>query len=279
MGKKAIALIMLLFLSLSLAGCSVASEKEIVKYTNDRYGEATLLRTEKPDDENTICYFKDKEYCFEYYVTSYMNEILIDGSYFGSTENKGSNFDIQYYNYINEEVDYDLSILEQKYNIDISVSDGTYIYYFARVNYKSNNISNVASVTKEISDLYTAVDTRNYWKDLVVEAYDKDGNYLGSYHHGKSGWMTTEDEYDMKYIDEISNLASDAKYLRKEQHLFTETGVNIQDVVQVLGNPEVKENSLVTYYIFTIDGKEYYMCDFMVHDDIGGFEWYTTYKK
>ena len=279
MGKRIITIIIILLSFLSLVGCSVASEKDIVKYSNDRYGEATLLRTEKPDDENIICYFKDKEYGFEYYVTSYMNDILIDGSSFGSTENKGSNFDIQYYNYINDMVCSDILSLEQKYNIDISVSDGTYIYYFARIYYKSSNTANVSSVTKEISDLYTSVDTRNYWRDLVVEAYDESGNYLGSYHHSRNGWMTSEDEYDMKYIDEISNLSEDAIYLRKEQHLFTETGVNIQDVVQVLGNPEVKENSMVTYYIFTVDGQEYYMCDFMVHDDIGGFEWYTTYKK
>lgn len=279
MGKRIIALITFLLIVLSFGGCSVASEKEIVKYANDKYGEAELLKTEKPDDENTICYFKDKEYDFEYYVKSYMNEILIDGSSFGSTENKGSNFDIQYYNYINKEVGSDLSLLEQKYNIDISVSDGTYIYYFARIYYKSSNTSNVSAVTKEISDLYTTVDTRNYWKDLVVEAYDESGNYLGSYHHSRNGWMTFEDEYDIKYIDEIANLSDDAKYLRKEQHSFTETGVNIQEVVQVLGNPEIKPDSTVTYYIFTVDGQEYYMCDFMVHDDIGGFEWYTNYKK
>ena len=279
MGKRIITLIVFSLLFLSLTGCSVASEKEIVKFANDEYGEATLLRTEERDDKNTICYFKDEEYGFEYYVSSYMNEIIIDGSSFGSTENKGSNFDIQYYNYINEVVDSDLSMLEQKYNIDISVSDGTYIYYFAKIKYKSSNISNVATLTKEISDLYTAVDTRNYWNDLVVEAYDESGNYLGSYHHSRNGWMTAEDEIDLKYIDEISKLSADAKYLRKEQHLFTETGVNIQDVVQVLGNPEVKQTSMVTYYIFTVDGQEYYMCNFLVHDDIGGFEWYTTYEK
>ncbi len=279
MGRRLSVIFLCFMLPLFIVGCSVASEKQIVKFAKEKYGEATLIKTEESGDEKTVCYFKDKEYGFEYYVTSYMNEIIIDGSSFGSTENKGSNFDIQYYNYINEVVGSDVSMLEQKYNIEISVSDGTYIYYFARIYYKSSDTANVSTVTKEISDLYTAVDTRNYWKDLVVEAYDEDGNYLGAYHHSRGGWMTTEDEYDMKYIDEISNLSSDAKYLRKEQHLFTETGVNIQDVVQVLGNPEVKENSLVTYYIFTVDGQEYYMCDFMVHDDIGGFEWYTTYKK
>ena len=37
-----------------------------------------------------------------------------------------------------------------------------------------------------------------------------------------------------------------------------------------------KPNSTVTYYIFSVDGEEYYMCDFMVMDDIGGYVWYTN---
>ena len=56
-----------------------------------------------------------------------MNDIIIDGSKFGATENKGSNFDIQYYNYLNDAVKDDLALLEKKYNIKITVSDGTYI--------------------------------------------------------------------------------------------------------------------------------------------------------
>lgn len=91
--------------------------------------------------------------------------------------------------------------------------------------------------------------------------------------------MTPEEEIDLNYINHIHELSPNAKYIRKEQHLFTETGVNINDVVHVLGNPEVKINSTVNYYIFTVEGKEYFLCDFMIINDIGGFEWYTNYKK
>ncbi len=279
MGKKlGIALICVLLL-LSLAGCSVASEKEVVKYAEEKYGKATLVKTEEPSDEEIVCYFKDKEYGFEYYVTSYMNDIIIDGSTFGSAENKGSNFDIQYYNYINDTIEADLSAIENKYNVDISISDGTYIYYFARIYYKTSDTSNVEVVSKEVSDLYTALDTRHYWKDLVVEVYDANDEYLGAYHYEQEAWMTPEDETELFYIEHIENLTSKAVYLRKEQHSFTETGVDINNVVTVLGNPEVTVDSTVTYYIFSVDGEEYYMCDFMVMDDIGGYVWYTNYEE
>lgn len=279
MGKKLFTFVLCLFLTLSLSACSVASEKEVVKYAEEKYGEATLLKTEEPSDEEIICHFKDKEYGFEYYVVSYMNDIVIDGATFGSAENKGSDFDIQYYNYMNETLEDDLALIEGKYNVDISVSDGTYIYYFAQVNYKSSDASNVAQVSKEISDLYTSIDTRHYWKDLDVEAYDSQGNYLGAYHYEQEKWMTPEDEEDLFYIEHITNLTSKAVYVGKEQHVFTDTGVDINDVVQVLGNPEVKTDSIITYYFFTVDDEEYYMCDFMIMNDIGGHEWYTNYEK
>lgn len=279
MVKKLSTILSCVMLFLLLAGCSVASENEVVKYVEEKYGEATLVKTEEPSDDKIVCYFKDNEYGFEYYVTSYMNDIIIDGATFGSAENKGSNFDIQYYNYINDTIKADLSAIENKYNVDISISDGTYIYYFARIYYKSSDTSDVDMVSKEVSDLYTTLDTRHYWKDLVVEIYDVNDEYLGSYHYEQEAWMTPEDETELFYIEHIENLTSKAVYLRKEQHLFTETGVNINDVVTVLGVPEVTVNSTVTYYIFSVDGEEYYMCDFMVMDDIGGYEWHTNYKE
>jgi len=279
MQKKLFTLVIYFILTISLTACSVASEKEIIKYANDKYGEASLIRTDEVNDKNIRCYFKDKEYGFEYYVSSYMNDIVIDGSNFGATENKGSNFDIEYYNYINDSIKDELSLIEEKYDVDIALSDGTYIYYFAKINYRSQDASNVCQVSKEVSDLYTAIDKRHYWKNLDVEAYDSKGNYLGAYHYEQDAWMTPEDEGDLIYIDNIKNLTPKAVYIGKEQHLFADTGVDINDVVHVLGNPEIKINSTVTFYLFTVDDKEYYICNFMILNDIGGYEWYTNYKE
>ncbi|MBE5944416.1 MAG: hypothetical protein E7258_05805 [Lachnospiraceae bacterium] len=277
--KKILISGLVLVLVLSLSGCSADSEKNIIKHAKDKYGPNKHIKTEELGEDKTTCYFTDNEYGFEYYVSSYMNEIIIDGSSFGSVENKGSNFDIQYYNYLCNTLSYDLQAIEEKYNVDIEISDGTYIYYFAQVYYKTEDSSNASSVTKEISDLYTSLDTRHYWKNLDVEAYDCNGEYLGAYHYEQTKWMTPEDEVELDFILRIEDLSSEAEYLRKEQHKFTETGVDIKEVVTVLGSPEVTIDSMVTYYIFTIDGKEYFMTDFMIINDIGGYEYYTTYKQ
>ena len=279
MRRKFFTLIVCFLFCILLTGCSVASEKEIKKYANEKYGKATLIRTEELSDEERKCYFKDEEYGFEYYVSSYMHDIVIDGSDFGATENKASDFERAYYNYMVDVIKDDLALIEKEYDVEISVSDGTSIYYFARIQYHSADTSNVAEVSKKVSDLFTSIDTREYWEELDVEAYDSANNYLGAYHYQQERWMTPEDEVDLFYIEKITNLTSKAVYVGKELHPFTDTGIDITDVVHVLGNPEIKSDSTVTYYIFTVDGKEYYMCDFMVLNDIGGHEYYTNYEK
>ncbi len=279
MCRKVFTLVVSFIFCVLLTGCSVASEKEIKKYANEKYGEATLIRTDELSDKNRKCYFKDEEYGFEYYVSSYMHDIVIDGSDFGATESKASDFEMAYYNYMVDVVKDDLAKIEKEYDVELSVSDGTYIYYFARIQYRSADTSNVAVVSKEVSDLYTSIDTRGYWKDLDVEAYDSEDNYLGAYHYQQEKWMTHEEEVDLFYIDKITNLTSKAVYVGKEQHPFTDTGVDINDVVYVLGNPEIKIDSTVTYYTFTVGGKEYYLCDFKVLNDMGGYEYYTNYEE
>lgn len=275
--KKAIVFGLVIMFFLSCVGCSVDSENNIIQYAEDRYGANQHIRTVTQSDEVT-CYFTDDEYGFEYYVCSYMQEILVDDANFGSTENKGSNFDIQYYNYLCDTLSSDLQTIETKYNVDIQISDGTYIYYFAQVYYKGADTSNVAAVTKEISDLYVALDSRHHFKDLVVEAYNLNTERLGAYHSEQSKWMTQEDEIEWEYIMRIQDLCPQAVYLRKEQHNFTDTGADINEVVTVLGTPEVTTTSMVTYYVFSVDGKEYFMADFMIYNDMGGFEYYTNYR-
>lgn len=279
MRRKVFTLVICFLFCVLLTGCSVASEKEIKRYASEKYGEAFLIRTDELSDEDRKCYFIDKEYGFEYYVSSYMYDIVLDGASFGATENKASDFEIAYYNYMVNAVKEELALIEKEYDVGISTSDGTYIYYFARIKYHSADTSNVAGVSKEVSDLFTSIDTRGYWKELDVEVYDSEDNYLGAYHYQQEKWMTHEEEVDLFYIDKITDLTSKAVYVGKEQHPFTDTEVDINDVVHVLGNPEIKIDSTVTYYTFTVGGKEYYLCDFMVLNDMGGYEYYTNYGE
>ena len=47
MEKKIYTLFVYMVLAMFLSGCSVASEKEIIRYAKDKYGEATHIKTEK----------------------------------------------------------------------------------------------------------------------------------------------------------------------------------------------------------------------------------------
>ena len=66
--------------------------------------------------------------------------------------------------------------------------------------------------------------------------------------------------------------------MRKEQKVFKDTNISLQDVVDVLGSEPVTEDSMVTYYYFTVNGEIYYMVDVLV-DSEGGIAWYTNYQE
>ncbi len=118
--KKGIILCILSCISIALlCACSPASKDEVQRYVKNNFGKAEYIRTEEVDDREVIYYFQDKEYGFEYYVTSYVSDILIDGAKFGETENKGSNFGEAYYTYVLSQVKDDLTALEESYGVII----------------------------------------------------------------------------------------------------------------------------------------------------------------
>lgn len=273
--NRAIAFVLGVVLLLNCVGCSVDSEKNIINYAEEKYGNNHHIKTVTQADE-IMCYFTDDEYGFEYYVSSYLNEIIVDGSSFGTTENKGSNFDIQYYNYLCNALLADFHDLETNYNVTIEISDGK--YSLAQVHYKTTDTSDVANITKEISDLYAALDTRHYFEDIIVEAYDFRGEYLGAYHYKQSEWMTPEDEIKLEFIMHIHDLCPQAVYLRTERHRVADTGVDINDVVGSYTYPDITETTTVNCYIFSVDGKEFFMADFLYRNENGLERYYTNYK-
>ena len=259
--KKIIRCILLGLIAVCLCACSLASKKEVQRYAENKYGEAKYVRTEEIDDKNIRYYFRDEEYGFEYCVSSSVNDILIDGAKFGETESKSSNFDKTYYEYVLSQVREELTALEQKYGVRIldglheEVQFG-YQYQLAEVYCESADDTVAPQVTEEINKLFAAYDTRGYWEYMKVTAYDTAANRLGTYSYKYNRWLTLEDERDVLYYEEIQKLNSEAKFVRKEQKVFKETNISLRDVMDVLGEEPITEDSIVTFYYFTVNGRE-----------------------
>lgn len=278
MGKS----ILVCLLGALLCGCSPATQEEVQRHVEDKYGDAEHIRTEEVSEDEIIYYFCDKEYGFEYFVKSYVNDIVIDGSKFGETESKGSNFEEAYYEYVLKQVKEELTALEEEY--EVTILDGfdpeiglDYKYRFAEVCGVEDDVT-ASQVAKKVNDLFAEYDTRKYWHNMEVAVLNAQKEKLGIYSCKYERWMTPEEERDVEYWERIQMLNSEAQYVRKEQKKFQDTGVALTDVVNTLGSELLTEESMVTYYYFTVDGKEYFLADFMVSTGVS-HEWYTDYKE
>lgn len=269
--------ILLVFLAFGLCACSPASKEEVERYVKKEFGKAEYVRTEEIDDKTIRYYFQDDQYDFEYYVTSEVNDILIDGAKFGESESKGSNFEKVYYEHALEQVQEELAALEEDYEVRI-LTDFDEVYRLAEVYFEAGEEALAPEVTKAVKEVFAAYDTRNYWSERHIYAYDAGEIRLGTYSFKYDRFLTPEDEEDVLFYERIEMLNDEAEFVRKEQKVFKDTNISLQDVVDVLGNEPVTEDSVVTYYYFTVEGEIYYMVDVLV-DSEGGIAWYTNYRE
>lgn len=279
--KKIATSLLIGVLTLTLCACSPATKREALRYAENEFGAAEYVRTEEIDEDAIRYYFRDEEYGFEYCVTSGVNDILIDGAKFGESESKSSNFDEVYYGYVLEQIEDELIALETEYGVRIVSGTNEFgkIYQLAEVYCEAGDEALAVPVTKAVKDLFAAYDTRGYWSERNIEAYDAQGERLGSYSFKYDKWLSPEDEQDVFYCEQMQMLNNEAKLVRKEQKIFKETGISLNDVPTILGSEPVTEDSIITFYYFDVDGKEYYMADVLVYAENGAIVWYTNYEK
>lgn len=280
--KKVGLILLLISLAIVLCSCSPATKREIMRYVKDEYGEAELIEKEEVSEDEIIYHLKDEEYGFEYYVKSSVNDILIDGAKFGESESKHSNFNSKYYEYITEQIQNELSKLEEEYQVDIVTSsenyDSSLITYhtFADVYYRIDDLQTAPKLAKAVNDLYKSYDERDYWKNNITEVYSKYENEIGAYYLEYNRWEPTQTENDYFYILQSKSLNGDSVYIRKEERLFKDIGLSLDDVADVSGEDKPTEDTVVTYYYFDLDGKEFFIADVAVDSDFG---YYTNYDE
>ena len=104
-----------------LCGCSVSDKNALLKYARDNFGACEFIGDErkgKGNDETYTVYLRDKDTGIKYQVTSGLDAINIDGSIFGYSEGKSSDFKGLYFQYLLDETDSDLRKLEDEYDMN-----------------------------------------------------------------------------------------------------------------------------------------------------------------
>lgn len=264
--------ILLCWLMAMLCGCCVSSKEDVQRYGEDLFGEAQYLRTEKAEGQ-VIYYFQDKEYEFEYYVISRAGGAVIDET----------NFEEAYYRYVLTRVQEDLTALEEEYQV--TILDGfdpevssDYRFQIAEIYCASGDYVTPSGVAKAVHDLFVEYDTREHWENRYLTVYNDQEEKLGIYSFAYHQWLTPQAERDVEFLERIQALHWEAEFVRIEEKAFRDTGLTPEQVDIMAWEEPPAEDKLVTYYYFTVEGKEYFLADIRISTE-DGVEWYTNYKR
>lgn len=291
-GRRVLVSFFLCLLSVLLCSCKaeVASEREIKEYAKKHFGQATFLKSEESDDRTRVCYFTDKEYGFDYSVRSEVMDVGLDGSKFWESEGKNSDFEDLYYVVLQDKT-------KEKLAKDISSETNAELFkieideeknYFTPIllleltcENLSMEVQNAAnSFAKKYLETFREFDTRGFYEDACCIVYGPDSKKLLTfdYAHATDG-ITPENQAIDEYTVMAKYLNQKAVYVRKEQKLFRDTGVALDQLIHVLGVDDLTEESPVLYYYFTADNKEFFIADFTVRDDeTGSYKRYSNYE-
>ncbi len=275
--KKTTALILLILTALvCLSSCGHVSSLRMLKLKAKQNGKCTYLRCEEGDDYRTA-YFED-ELGFEYYIKSYMSDVVIDGANFGSTPSTSSNFKEKYFEYLCDKVNSD--------------------HQGSSVILKQDAICNVKMIAQgeidpddvaEMGNEFTKLEDRRRFIDSVIPIYESDDDYknrLGSYGVAQKRYLDeteTKGEYYMDRIKEYTSMKKkktvDPEYTRCEHMDFSDVpGLSEKELGTLAGDPDPKEVGVNVYY-FDLNGKEYFITDALVYDEsnYGDVYFYNSY--
>ena len=279
--KRSVVLLTALLCAAALCGCATepASEKEIIRFAEDEYGAAEFLYSEAVGEDGLKCWFTDGEYGFTYSVSSTLNDINIDGAVFGCTESKSGDFSAAYYGFILAQSSASIEALSRQYGADIRLDDVIYDSTPC-ADITSDSTADACEAAKQVLALLKSYDTRGYWENIVCRIYDRDGNKLYTCDILHEQPLTPEDENIEFFTEAARTKHPEAQYLRSETRLFSQTGISESDLVHIAGNELPAASSAVTYYIFTADGRVFFLADVYVYsDDHSAMFWHTIFDE
>ena len=177
-----------------LCSCSIASKKDLIRYAKNHYGACEFISEEHKGSGNSeyrTVYLKDKETSIEYKVTTRLSDINIDGSVFGYTEGKYSDFEQKYTEYVLGEAGTEIKALEREYGL---VCDFPNITFNSRV-----SGPDAEKAVKKLSEIVKKYDT----KDLCPSehlVFAEVTVYVGAYDAKTDKWSASSEYEVIDYV-------------------------------------------------------------------------------
>lgn len=272
---KGIVFITALLVCLLLLGCgSVSGKKELISYAETKFGEAECVKYTSNSEEAEVT-LRDAEYGFDYTVRSYMSDILVDGSSFGSIESKTSDFYEKYITYLQSSESDVFNNVKSNYGCQIVWTE-----------YPSNDcilislqLADQSELTPlyEIAEIVNTYDTRRAFGDAMIKVY-YNTEVLGVYDFGTGEYlnideattkwfmeaaysiMTGQMQMDIHSCDELTFLYKETLTVEEiKNYADFELAYRITDTEESLANTEV--------YHFSFQGEEWMIADCLTSPD------------
>ena len=256
----------------------IRTASELYKVAKRTHGDCELVSKEETD-EHTVIIVRDKLQGFEYRMISGMNDINIDGSYFGSVPDTYDGFDEALGDFVKdsarEEIDEYIS------STGAVVEESSSAFFMVRSNDEKEAIE-AALKCAQILQEYNLDHRLDGWV-IVAYANEKD-DYLYDVKYGSVklpdiSWRTVEME-TIEYYMEMAEmqLKTEVTFDRKVEGTFSDTGAELEHVVNSYYDDKEtidSSSSPVTFYYFTTKkGEKYYICDFLYENENYDFEWF-----
>jgi len=222
---------------LSLSGCScttVSTKNQLINYANNNFGKAKLIDYKKEEDLATAI-FQDAEYGFTYTVTSYTDSFSIDGSSFGTYEDKGDTYTESFIAYIKPLLENDFLNIEDKYKCTIEWNkyysskqqDSILIYV-----YLANETDN-EKITRSLGKIIEEIDIRNHFnKGIIYGKYNDE--FVGKYSFSTKTYINSEDS-------EIKWAMENAYQIMK---IYKNVSIDTPDELTYINSEEMDANNI-----------------------------------
>ena len=276
--KRLLLFICSVFLILGLAGCGrIKTASELLKEAKKLHGDCELVSKEETD-ECTVIIVRDKLQGFEYRMSSGMQDISIDGSYFGSVPSTGDGFDEALAAYVKDSLKDRID--EYVSSTGAVVEDSPYTFFVVR----SNDEDEAIEVALACAEMIQTMNLEHRMDGWQICAYaNENENYLYDVRYGSIelpniSWRTIEQE-KIEYYMEMAEmqLKTEVSFTGKVDGTFSQTGADI-DMVEgsFYDDGQITDGSSpVTFYYFTTkEGDGYYICNFLYKDDNYESKWF-----
>ena len=230
-----------------LSGCGhTVSKSGLLSYAEEAYGKSELISEEHSgsgSDEIRTLHLQDLDTGLEYSVTSKMIPIGLDGAVFGYTEQKSSDFDDKYENYVYDLAEEDLSDLNTGHPAQVLLDDFTNKIIFD--SWTSDEDSKYTC--QKISEIIAYHDIKKYLAVNFLVYCESEEICVGYYDYSNNEFESYDPYKVINYVYE--NVDKDAEY-KFSLGGTLDAYLSSEDLEKIDPHHE-KNNTYGTFYFFT----------------------------